>query len=77
MPDTNEDCEISLAAEASSPQEEVVIIRSRLQQAEEKCLVLRDELSHSHNECMHLQGIKARNHLPCTCIFVHKYTFYI
>ncbi|XP_023932971.1 dixin-like isoform X2 [Lingula anatina] len=45
--------------EGASEREQLVVLRSRLQQSTELCNDLREELSKSKNECMQLQGTKA------------------
>lgn len=50
--------EPALPAEGSTADEEVVILRSKLQQSEAVCVELRRELSQVKNECLHLHGTK-------------------
>lgn len=48
------------AAEGGSPQEQLVVLRSRLQQAEEAGRAAREDLSRVTQECLQLQGSKVR-----------------
>ena len=52
--------EPALPAEGSTADEEVVILRSKLQQSEAVCYELRRELSQVKNECLQLHGTKVR-----------------
>ena len=52
--------ESSLPAEGSTADEEVVILRSKLQQSEAVCRDLRRDLSHVKNDCLQLHGTKVR-----------------
>ena len=45
-------------AEGSTPQEEIIIWKSRLQQAEEVNTQLRHDLSKAKQDCLQLQGVK-------------------
>ena len=58
--------ESSLPAEGSTADEEVVILRSKLQQSEAVCRDLRRELSHVKNDCLQLHGTKVRSRLRHT-----------
>ena len=48
----------SVKIESSNPEEEVVVLRSKLQQSEILVKELQEELSSVRRECMELQGKK-------------------
>ena len=56
IPDGEESPAIKL--ESTNPEDEVVILRSKLLQSEEVVKDLREELSNVKNECMQLHGVK-------------------
>ncbi|KAL4228612.1 Dixin [Mactra antiquata] len=59
QPPDGEESSNNIVVEGTTPEEQIVILRSQLQQSKEVCAGLREELSKNKIDLMQIQGVKA------------------